>query len=130
MKKDKEILFWARALYLALEENKGKEEEIIKNLILSLNKKNYLIPAIIKKYKRIRKKEQEVKVFIAKEIDEDLKNEINKRIEILEGSGKSINYIVDEDLIGGFRIKTKDYLIKASIKDTLIKLKNKAYGYN
>ena len=91
MKKDKEILFWARALYLALEENKGKEEDIIKNLILSLNKKNYLIPAIIKKYKRIRKKEQEVKVFVAKEIDEDLKNEINKRIEILEGSGKSIN---------------------------------------
>lgn len=130
MKKDKEILSWARALFLALEENKGNEEEVVKNLFLALDKKNYLIPAIIKKYKRIKEKEGRIDVFVAKEINEELKKEINNKIESLEGKNKTINYIIDENLIGGFRIKTKDYLIKASIKDTLIKIKNNAYGYN
>ena len=130
MKKDKEILSWARALFLALEENKGNEEEVVKNLFLVLDKKNYLIPAIIKKYKRIKEKEGRIDVFVAKEINEELKKEINNKIESLEGKNKTINYIIDENLIGGFRIKTKDYLIKASIKDTLIKIKNNAYGYN
>ncbi|MDD4662228.1 MAG: F0F1 ATP synthase subunit delta [Candidatus Pacebacteria bacterium] len=130
MKKDKEILSWARALYLALEENKDDEEKVIKNLIQSLDKKNYLIPAIIKKYKSIKEKEGRIDVFVATEITEEMKEKINKQIEKLEGSGKIINYKVDKDLIGGFRIKTKDYLVKASIKDTLIKFKNNAYGYN
>lgn len=130
MKKDKEILSWARALFLALEENKGNEEKVVKNLFLALDKKNYLIPAIIKKYKRIKEKEGRIDVFVAKEINEELKKEINNKIESLEGKNKTINYIIDENLIGGFRIKTKDYLIKASIKDTLIKIKNNAYGYN
>ena len=130
MKKDKEILSWARALFLALEENKENEEKVIKNFFLALDKKNYLIPAIIKKYKRIKEKEGRIDVFVAKEINEELKKEINNKIESLEGKNKTINYIIDENLIGGFRIKTKDYLIKASIKDTLIKIKNNAYGYN
>lgn len=130
MKKDKEILSWARALFLALEENKENEEKVIENLFSALDKKNYLIPAIIKKYKRIKEKEGRIDVFVAKEINEELKKEINNKIESLEGKNKTINYIIDENLIGGFRIKTKDYLIKASIKDTLIKIKNNAYGYN
>ena len=37
---------------------------------------------------------------------------------------------IDRDLLAGFRLKTKDILVKASLKDTLIKLKNKIYGYN
>ena len=130
MKKDKEILSWARALFLALEANKEREEEIIKNLFLSLDRKKYLIPAIIKKYKRIKEKEGRIDVSVAKEVSEELKQKINKRIEELEGKNKTINYIIEEDLIGGFRIKTKDYLVKASIKDTLTKIKNNAYGYN
>lgn len=129
MKKEKEISAWARALYLALNKDVD-EEKVIKNLFLALEKKNYLIPAIIKKYKRIKEKENKIDVFVAKEIDQDLKEKINRRIEKLEGKNKVINYIIEEDLIGGFRIKTKDYLVKASIKDTLTKIKNNAYGYN
>jgi len=130
MKKDKEIVAWARALYLALEENDANEEKVIKNLFLALDKKSYLIPAIIKKFKIIKEKESRVDVFVATEISENLKQEIDKNIESLAGKNKNINYIIDKDLIGGFRIKTKDHLIKASIKDILIKIKNKAYGYN
>lgn len=130
MKKDKEISSWARALFLTLEENKNNEDKIIKNLFLALGKKNYLIPAILKKYKRIKEKENRVDVYVAKEISEEIKEKINKKIEEIEGKSKSVEYTIDKDLIGGFRIKTKDCLVKASIQDTLIKIKNKAYGYN
>ena len=130
MKKDKEIGAWARALYLALINKDVDEEKVIKNLMLALDKKKYLLSAIIKKYERIKDKENKVDVFIAKEIDQDLRNRINIKIENLLGKNKNINYKIDEDLIGGFRIKTKDYLVKASIKDVLTKVKNNAYGHN
>jgi len=130
MKKDKEISAWARALYLALINKDVDEEKVIKNLMLALDKKKYLLSAIIKKYERIKDKENKVDVFIAKEIDQDLRNRINIKIENLLGKNKNINYKIDEDLIGGFRIKTKDYLVKASIKDVLTKVKNNAYGHN
>lgn len=130
MKKEKEVLYWARALFLVLEEGEKDEEEVIKNLILALGKKNYLIPAIIKKYKRIKQKEGKVDVFIAEEISEELKAKINRKVEELEGKNKIIDYTIDKDLIGGFQIKTKDYVVKASIKDALTKIKNRAYGYN
>lgn len=129
MKKEKEISAWARALYLALDQG-SDENKVIKNLFSALSKKDYLIPSIIKKYMRIKEKESRISVFVAKEIDEDLKEKINKRIEGLEGRNKTVSYTIEEDLIGGFRIKTKDYLVKASIKDTLTKIKNNAYGYN
>ena len=130
MKKDKEIGAWARALYLALENKDVDEEKVIKNLILALDKKKYLLSAIIKKYERIKNKENKVDVFVAKEVDQDLKDKINRKIENLLGKNKNVNYKIDEDLIGGFRIKTKDYLVKASIKDVLTKVKNNAYGHN
>lgn len=130
MKKDKEIGAWARALYLALENRDVDEERVIKNLILALDKKKYLLSAIIKKYERIKNKENKVDVFVAKEVDQDLKDKINRKIENLLGKNKNVNYKIDEDLIGGFRIKTKDYLVKASIKDVLTKVKNNAYGHN
>jgi len=130
MKRDKEILAWARALYLALEEKKEDEEKIINNLISFLDKKKYLLPAIIKKYERIKEKETRVEVVVAKEIDDYTKEKLNQKIEKLLGKNKVITYKVDEELIGGFRIKTKDYVVKASIKDTLTKIKNNAYGYN
>ena len=71
-----------------LEKGERNEEEVIKNLILALGKKNYLIPAIIKKYKRIKQKEGKVDVFIAEEISEELKAKINRKVEELEGKNK------------------------------------------
>lgn len=130
MNLEKEISAWARALYLSLKENEGREDEIIKNLILSLDKKKYLIPSILKKFERIIEKEGRVDIYLAREADGDTKEKLEERVFKLLGKDKNVNYIVDKDLIGGFRIKTKDYLIKASIKDTLTKLKNNAYGHN
>lgn len=130
MNSEKEISAWARALYLSVNENKGREDEIIKNLILNLDKKKYLLPAIFKKFKRMVEKENRVDVYLARESDAETKEKLKEKVFTLLGKDKDVNYIIDESLIGGFRIKTKDYLIKASIKDILTNLKNNAYGHN
>jgi F0F1-type ATP synthase delta subunit len=130
MNLEKEISVWAMALHLSLKDNEGSEEKIIKNLISSLDKKKYLIPAIFKKLERIVEKENKVDVYLAREADKETKEKLEEKVFKLLGKDKAVNYIIDKDLIGGFRIKTKDYLIKASIKDTLTKLKNNAYGHN
>ena len=50
MKKEKEVSFWARAMYLAVIENPSKQKEIFANLKSALTKKSEIIPAIIKKF--------------------------------------------------------------------------------
>jgi len=128
MKTEKEISYWARALYLTLEKDPSNFESIFSNLKSSLGKKIAYLPAIIKKVERMYNKEKKAKLFLShdfnnkEEIKEKIKNEI-KGIEKIED-------VLDENLLGGFRLRTKDVLIKASIRDTLIKLKNKIYGYN
>jgi len=127
MKTEKEISYWARALYLSLEKNPENNEVIFVNLKNSLGKKITYLPAIIKKAEMIYNKEKKAKLYISHKFDNA---DIIKKIkEEFKGIDK-IEYEIDEDLLAGFRLKTKDLLIKASLKDVLIKLKNKIYGYN
>lgn len=130
MKKEAEISAWARALYLAIDEHPENMDKIVKNLTLSLGKKKYLLPAITKKFEKVYKKEKKVEVYLANEIDEETKKRISQKITEFLGIKETVTYFIDKDLIGGFRVQTKDYLIKASIKDALIKIKNSVYGYN
>jgi F0F1-type ATP synthase delta subunit len=127
MKTEKEISCWGRALYLSLEKNPDNYEMIFANLKSSLGKKITYLPAIIKKAEMIYNKEKKAKLYISHDFDKE--GIIKKIKEELKGIDK-IEEEVDNNLLGGFRLKTKDILIKASIKDTLMKLKNKIYGYN
>lgn len=127
MKTEKEISCWSRALYLSLEKNPEKSEAIFTNLKSSLGKKISYLPSIIKKAEMIYNKEKKAKLYLSHRFDNA---DIIKNIkEEFKGIDK-IEDEIDEDLLAGFRLKTKDILIKASLKDTLIKLKNKIYGYN
>lgn len=128
MKIEKEISFWARALYISLEKNPNNSEEIFVNLKNALGKKKVYLPSILKKLERIYKKEKTAKLFLSHNFQD--KELIKAKIkEEIKGIGE-IEDVVDETLLGGFRLRTKDLLIKASLKDVLIKLKNKIYGYN
>lgn len=130
MKIEKEISSWARALYLSLEEHPEKAGEIFANLKKSLSKKQVFIPAIIKKLQIMYSKEKTAQLFLAQDFSEKEKNEIKKKIkEIVKGIDK-VDDVLDENLLAGFRLKTKDVLVKASMRDVLLKLKNKIYGYN
>lgn len=130
MKIEKEISSWARALYLSLEEHPEKSDEIFSNLKKSLGRKSVFIPTIIKKLQMIYLKERTAELFLAQSFNEQEKNEIKGKIkEIVKGIDK-VDDVLDESLLAGFRLKTKDVLVKASMKDVLLKLKNKIYGYN
>lgn len=130
MKIEKEISSWARALYQTLEAHPEKADEIFANLKKALNKKSVFIPAILKKLQRIYLKEKTAELFLAQQFSETEKNEIKNKIKgIVKGIDK-VDDVLDESLLAGFRLKTKDVLVKASMKDILLKLKNKIYGYN
>ncbi len=130
MKVEKEISSWARALYLALEQNPGKAKEIFSNLKSSLDKKESIIPSILKKAERMLRKEKTAELYLAQDTSEHEKKEIKEKIkEVLKGIEK-VDDVLDESLLAGFRLKTKDVLVKASVKDILSKLKNKIYGHN
>jgi F0F1-type ATP synthase delta subunit len=130
MKKEKEISFWSRAMYAAIIENPEKGNKIFDNLKKALAKKKEMIPAIIKKFLSIYSREQKAKLTLAKEMAEPEKKDIEKKIKSILGTDKEIEYSLDTELLAGFRLKTKDVLIKASLKDILTGIKNKLYGHN
>lgn len=130
MKIEKEISSWARALYLSLEEHPENAKKIFANLKKSLDKKSVFIPAIIKKLQRMYLKEKRAELFLAQEFSEKEKNEIKEKIKDIVKGIEKVDDVLDESLLAGFRLKTKDVLVKASMKDVLLKLKNKIYGYN
>jgi len=130
MKKEKEIASWSRALYLALEENPNKAEDIFHNLEKSLEKKKAMIPGIVKKFSMMYEKEKSADLILAREMSESDKKIIKEKIQKSVPQAQKINEKVDENLLAGFRLKTKDVLVKASLRDVLQKLKNKTYGHN
>jgi F0F1-type ATP synthase delta subunit len=130
MKIEKEISSWARALYLSLEEHPEKSDEIFINLKKSLGKKFAYIPAIVKKLQRMYLKEKTAKLSLAQEFNAKEKEEIKDKIKKVVRGIDKVDDVLDESLLAGFRLKTKDVLVKASMKDVLLRLKNKIYGYN
>lgn len=130
MKTENEIFSWVRTLYLALEENPGKAKEIFSNLKKSLNKKQVPLPSIFKKLERIYLKEKTAQLFLSHDFDEKEKKEIKTKIKEMIKGIENVDDVLDESLLAGFRLKTKEVLVKASLRDVLTKLKNKIYGHN
>jgi len=129
MKKEKEVTFLARALYLCLKENPERGAEIFSNLKKILEKKKSFILPVLKKAENIYKKEEKVEVILAKDLNEDSKRKLEEKVQNILKENKEVSYSLDEGLLAGFRLKTKDIFIKASLKDVLIKIK-KNYGLN
>lgn len=130
MKVEKEISSWARALYQSLEENPGKAKEVFVNLKKSLSKKEFLLPSIFKKVERIYMKDKKAELILSHDLSQKEKEEIKEKIKKVVKGIEKVDDVLDETLLAGFRLKTKDVLVKASLKDVLTKLKNKIYGYN
>jgi F0F1-type ATP synthase delta subunit len=131
MKIDKQISSWARAAYLAMLENPEKIEIIAANLKSQLGeKKKKHYPVIMKRAYKMYEKETTAELILSAdfgaEANEKIKEKLKKEIKGIE----QIEEKVDAGLIAGFRLKTKNVLIKASLKDILVGLKNKTYGHN
>ena len=97
-----------------------------KKLVEVLKRKNKerFLPAISKKAAKIYSDEKRIELILARPHALTLANRIRKNIQERFGKDKEIVEKIDPALVGGYRIKTDDLLIKASIKDFLIQIKN------
>lgn len=113
-------------ILISLTENESWQEkkEIVKNFleVLKQKKKIPLLNKILKEVKREIKK-KEVRLTVARKLDEDTFDEIKAKISEVFGKEKETKIKIDENIIGGFLAKNRDYLIDASIKGMLNKLK-------
>ncbi|MDD5144574.1 MAG: F0F1 ATP synthase subunit delta [Candidatus Pacebacteria bacterium] len=115
----------AEALFLAQEGKKEEEKnKLAENLrrILKERKKEYLLPKVIEKFEEMISRRQRIKLFLAKDQKSDLIKKIKSFLSE-KFKGKEVDIIIDQNLIGGFRVKTENVLIKASVKDFLNEFK-------
>ena len=137
---EKEISIWSRALLRIMENNGQKKSELaLEKLseILKKKKKGYLLPKIVRRVKVLCSKRHGVKIFLAKDHPDDFIEKITGKmlpaLSVVKGSGskkppENVEVCVDPGLIGGFRVKTGNFLIKGSIKDFLSELKSRLTG--
>lgn len=122
MTAEKEILIWAKALYSLLEEKTPKERRAIAERlagILQRKRKAYLLPKIIRKLEMISLRENKVDLFLAMNHSASMVREIKEKLSKMVGKEKNIEVKIEKDLIGGFRAKTSNLLVKASVRDFL-----------
>lgn len=127
MKSEKIISNWAEALFLAQEKKPGKErEKILERLaaILKKTKKEHLLGKILEKFGKIFQRENKVELIFARNQSHEFSERMEKKLSGIFGQDKEIETKTDEDIIGGFRIKTANVLIRASIRDFLNDFKN------
>ena len=126
MTAEKEILIWAKALYSLLDGKTAKEQRDLAARLaetLKTKRKLYLLPKIIKKLERIGFQKNKVELFLAREHSASAVKGIRGKLLKLVGKDKSFEVKVDKELIGGFRAKTNNLLVKASIRDFLDEIK-------
>lgn len=123
---EKEAKIFAKALFLAAQNKKEEEKkEIAKRFLVFLKKKNkiYLLPQIIKIYQEYLKK-KEGEIFFAHHLDEKILMKIKEKLENFLEKGTILKVKIKKELLGGFLLKTENYLIDASIKGLLEKIKS------
>ena len=93
------------------------------SVVLKKQKKEQLLPEILKKSVNFLQREKGVTLFLARDHNPETIAGIKNKLLALLGNDKEINVEVDKDLVGGFRARSGKFLMKASIKDFLNELK-------
>jgi F0F1-type ATP synthase delta subunit len=128
MTTEKEISIWSKALLLIFEvmsEEGISEKDVLSRLakILQKKRKGYLLPKIFYKAEKAYKKKHKIELFLAQEHSRETIKKIEESFPYLFEKKENVEIKLDKDLIGGFRIKTPNFLFKASVKDLLNDLK-------
>ncbi len=123
---------YAKSLYAVLKETPAKNSgAVLKNFVEILKAKKDLkklrfIEECLRKISFEENKETEVKIFTAMPVSLEIKNKIKKKTaDFLEKNPEKIKTIfeIDKNIIGGFKVRSGDYLIDGSVKGMLLKLK-------
>jgi F-type H+-transporting ATPase subunit delta len=109
---------------------KGKIDETVYNFILLLidHSREDMITDIIKDFFEFRNIKEGIitaELTSAVKLDKNKKDRIIKSIEKYSGKKCFPEYVLDKELIGGFKIKFNDLVLDASIKRQLELLKSK-----
>jgi len=126
MTSENEISIWTKVLLLILEKNDKTELALAaKRLqdILKRKKKEYLLPKIVKKLEKTYLKKHKIDLFLARDHSRKTQEGLESKLLDLFGADKKIRVKIETDLIGGFRAKTDNFLISASVLDFLDELK-------
>lgn len=117
----------AEALFLASRGKTAKaKEKIAENLIkfLKIKKETYLLPEILINYQRYLKRKMGLLIF-AREMEKDIQEKLKEICKGVLKEAEAIELRIDKGIIGGFIVKTENFLIDASIKGFLERIKGR-----
>lgn len=125
MRNQSEVL--AKILFAAAKGKTSEEKKrIIKNLVAFLREKRkiYLLPRILESHQEYLKRKSGFLV-LSREIDKKTLRKLKKVFKDILEESEAVEFKIDKTLIGGFMLKTENFLVDASIKELLQK-----YGKN
>ncbi len=127
MKEAKEL---AKALCSILADKEEKERRNILDRLVNVLKeqnKSYLLKPIYENFVSFWLKGKKVEISVARSFeDKGILRELEDFSRKVLGEKKEyFKFLIDENLIGGFVLKDENYLVRASIKDFLVQIKEK-----
>ncbi len=118
---------WSRVME-ELSEGKSLSEQqaIVAKLktILERKKKQYLLPLIVKNAVRAAEKQARLEIILAHEQPSQTLDKIAKKFARELDRKKTVQVTLNPELIGGFVVKTSEYLVDVSIKNYLAQLRH------
>ncbi|MCK5044156.1 F0F1 ATP synthase subunit delta [Candidatus Parcubacteria bacterium] len=117
-----------KALFLAVQgKNEQEKQKIVKNLaeILEKKKRTYLLYQILREFEK-HSRENEVVLTLSRRIEPKLLEKVKNDLRKVFGDECVFKLETDESVISGFKAKSNNYLVDASIKGLLEKLKLKS----
>lgn len=118
--------YYAQALKEIIRDGKGNEETIGVSFVNLLKKKGHikLLPQILKEFEKFSEKDidtKQVVLTVARIADENRFK--SDALQYITGFDEGhLKTKIDESLVGGFKIETKDIVVDASYKKKLLNL--------
>ncbi len=116
-----------RALFLAVQDKNEQEKQgIVNNLveILAKKKRIYLLEQILREFEK-HSRENEVVLTLSRRMDLELIKKIKNDLRKVFGDKCAFKTETKENIVSGFKAKSNNYLVDASIKGLLEKLRLK-----
>lgn len=101
--------------------------EAVKQVLSAFKKKRYSLSRIFDKIEKENLRKKTVRLFLAREPDKKTKEALRAKARALFGADKTVEIKIVPDLIGGFQMKTSQFLVRASVRDFLEEAKKKIY---
>ncbi len=113
-----------------LTKEKSDWKKTINDMINTLRRKRrlYLLPRILKAYQRYLRRKKGLLIF-AREPDKEVLEKIKRTFRDVFGESQITEIKIDKNIVGGFIIKTENFLIDASIRGLLQKVEEELTNY-